>query len=363
MADPGRAWRPPVTVIVPTYNRAVLLEQAIESVLAQDYDDLELLVLDDGSTDSTPAILRHFAARHPRRRFRWERHENMGQARTLNRGFELARGEVLGYLSSDDLLLPGAVAKLVAALAEPGVVLAYPAYQVIDERGDVLETMTPIEYSTAEALRLHNCIVHVGALYKRSVVEQVGGWDPSFVNVADLDWCLRASATGRFVRVAEPLACWRRHPDSANFAPGLRAAREQPALLDKFYSQPDLPDELLAVRDEAYRNAHFVAAQMMGGFNRRGSRFFAYDRLARRVASEGAERDAEMILRLRVRAAELEERQEDLQRILAQHRERIRRLETTLAESSRGRLKRIARTVVPAPLRPRLRALYERARR
>lgn len=352
-----------MTIIVPTYDRAGLLGETIDSVLAQDYDDLELLVLDDGSTDSTPALLRHYAARHPRERFRWERHDNIGQARTLNRGFELARGDVLGYLSSDDLLLPGAVRKLARALTPPDVALAYPAYQVIDERGDVVETMLPPEYSTAEALRLHNCIVHVGALYKRSVVEQVGGWDPQFTNVADLDWCLRASATGRFVRIAEPLACWRRHPDSANFAPGLDAAREQPALLDKFYGRDDVPDELLAVRDEAYRNAHFVAAQMMGGFNRRGSRFYAYDRLARTVAGEGAERDGETILRLRLRAAELEERQEHLQRTLSQHRERIRRLETTLAESSRGRLKRMARALTPARLRPRLRALYERAQR
>src|SRR5687768_2684338 len=108
--------QPLVTIIVPTYNRAGLLEQAMDSVLEQAYPNLELLVLDDGSTDETREVLARYAERHSDR-LRWTRHENVGQARTLNRGFELARGELIGYLNSDDLMLPGAIEKLAAALA------------------------------------------------------------------------------------------------------------------------------------------------------------------------------------------------------------------------------------------------------
>ncbi len=110
----GTEREPLVTIIVPAYNRAGgLLEETLDSILGQDYANLECLVLDDGSTDQTPQVLERYAEGHPQR-MRWERHENMGQAKTINRGFEMARGELIGYLNSDDLFLPGAIAKLAA---------------------------------------------------------------------------------------------------------------------------------------------------------------------------------------------------------------------------------------------------------
>src|SRR3954452_11779618 len=131
--------QPLVTIIVPAYNRAGgLLEATLDSILAQDYSNLDVLALDDGSTDETPQVLERYADAHPGR-MRWERHENMGQAKTLNRGFEMARGELIGYLNSDDLFLPGGIAKLAEQLVdEPDAALAYPAYRVIDEDGETI---------------------------------------------------------------------------------------------------------------------------------------------------------------------------------------------------------------------------------
>ena len=99
---------PLVSIVTPTYNQAEYLAETIESVLAQDYPNIEYIVLDDGSTDSTPEVLNRYSGR-----VRWERHDNMGQARTLNKGWAMSRGEFIGYLSSDDLLLPDAISKLV----------------------------------------------------------------------------------------------------------------------------------------------------------------------------------------------------------------------------------------------------------
>jgi glycosyltransferase involved in cell wall biosynthesis len=326
---------PLVTIIVPTYNRRELVQETIDSVLAQDHPRVELLVLDDGSTDGTAEVLERYAREHPKR-FRWDRHENMGQARTLNRGFEMMRGDYVGYLSSDDVLAPSAVRKLAAALDEdPEAVVAYPAFTVIDEAGEVVTTITPPEYETAEALRLHNCIVNAGAIYRRSVIDRIGGWDPSFVYVADLDFFLRASALGPFRLVREPLASWRAHPGSANAAPGLRGAAEQTRLLDKFYSQPDLAPELLEVREEAYRNAYFVAAHAMGGVNRPGERFFVHDTLARETSSRAPELDAQVIARLRRRVANLEAREA--------------RTAAPLGQRSVGPLERLLGDRVPPP--------------
>jgi glycosyltransferase involved in cell wall biosynthesis len=310
--------QPLVTIIVPAYNRAGgLLEETLDSILGQDYPNLEALVLDDGSTDQTPQVLERYAATHPER-MRWERHENMGQAKTLNRGFEMARGELIGYLNSDDLFLPGAIAKLAAMLVEnPEAALAYPAYRVIDEDGEPLADMTPPEYTVAEAVRLHNCIVNVGAIFRRRVVERIGGWDTHFVYLADFDWCVRAYSVGPFLRHPDVLACWRNHPGSANYAPGLEAAREQTLLLDKIYAADDVGEELMTVRDEAYRNAYICAAFAMGGVNKADGRFFVHDTLARQVSSRMPDSESEMNARMRQRLTNLELRDKRLAEKLA----------------------------------------------
>jgi glycosyltransferase involved in cell wall biosynthesis len=79
---------PSVSIVVPAYNHARYLPQALDSLLAQDHPDLEVIVLDDGSTDATPEVLERYTGR-----VRWERQANMGQAATLNRGWRMARGE------------------------------------------------------------------------------------------------------------------------------------------------------------------------------------------------------------------------------------------------------------------------------
>ena len=341
----GTDSKPLVTIIVPAYNRAGgLLEETLDSILGQDYPNVECLVLDDGSTDQTPQVLERYAAAHPDR-MRWERHENMGQPKTLNRGFEMARGDLIGYLNSDDLFLPGGIAKLAAMLVEnPDAALAYPAYRVIDEDGETIADMTPPQYTAAEAVRLHNCIVNVGAIFRRRVIEQIGGWDTSFTYLADFDWCVRAYSVGPFLRHSQVLACWRNHPGSANYAPGLEAAREQTRLVDKIYAADDVSEELLAVRHEAYLNAFICAGFAMGGVNRAEGRFFIHDTLAREVSSNLPESDAEVAARMRERMANLERRDERLTEMLQRAR----------AEGRTGqpRWRSTLRRVAPPALRP-----------
>jgi glycosyltransferase involved in cell wall biosynthesis len=373
--SPGDKRAPRVTIVIPTYNRAgPLLEQAIESVLGQDYPELDLLVLDDGSSDETPSLLERYAERHPGR-FRSDRHDNIGQAKTLNRGYEMAQGELLGYLNSDDVLLPGAISKLVAAMeANPDAVLAYPAYRIIDEEGETHLTMTPPRWSVAEALRLHNCIVNVGAIFRREVFERIGGWDPSLIYCADFDWCIRAGAVGPFVRVDEPLACWRFHEGSANAAPGLGGAREQLELLDKVYAADDVPEELLEVRDEAYRNAYIVAGFAIGGTNEPLERFFVHDNLMQKMSARDehtavaiASRQREELEQAKLTEEELRATVERLQASLRESNQELRRLRRGTGAGARSRQpaspwRRAAARAVPTRLRPSRRAEGANAR-
>src|SRR5882762_9777707 len=108
---------PLVTIITPTYNRADLLMETIESVLSQDYPNIEYIVLDDGSTDGTEEKVKGQRSKFKSDKvFRFYSQENKGETKTVNRGFSLASGEIICVVSSDDPLLPGAVSAAVSFL-------------------------------------------------------------------------------------------------------------------------------------------------------------------------------------------------------------------------------------------------------
>lgn len=251
---------PLVTIITPTFNRADLIEETISSVLAQDYPRIEYLVLDDGSTDHTPAVLERFQETFPDR-FRWARHDNAGQARTINRGFSLARGELIGLVSSDDPLPRGVVSGVASVLrANPEILVAYPDVEIIDENGERIGEYRTLDYSYTDMLRWHECAPSAGLIFRRSVVARAGGWDPSFRYVPDFDFFLRVGLLGPFRRVPEVRAAYRWHSGALSHAEqGEVMAREHVRVLEKLFARPDLPDEVRAVRSEAFRNAHILA--------------------------------------------------------------------------------------------------------
>lgn len=206
---------PLVTIITPAYNQGEYLAETIESVLAQDYPNLEYIVLDDGSTDSTSDVLKLYDGR-----VRYERHENMGQANTLNYGWGMAKGSLLGYLSSDDLLEPYAVSKLVnALLTRQDVMVAYCDYNLIDAQGRYIRTVATEEYDSIRLTVDLVCQPGPGALFRREIFDNSGGWNQKLRQVPDFEFWLRVSKFGSFLRVPEVLAKYRIHESSASFRP------------------------------------------------------------------------------------------------------------------------------------------------
>jgi len=281
---------PPVSIVLATYNRRDWLQLAMDSVLDQSYPNLELLVMDDGSTDETPVLLDDYSRRHPPERFRFSRHENMGQARTLNRGYEMARGEILGYLSDDDVLARGAVARLVEELrADPDAVAVYPGYRMIDQEGKIVDTVRPIEYSPQEAFRLHDTIIGPGGLVRREVLESTGGWDPRWHWMGDLILWMRVGLAGRVIRVEHPVASWRRHPGGITIETSLERARQHLQLVDVGADLLDLPADAVSIRAEALRNACVIGAYFGGGLEVAGGPpYMAIDLQRPQISSFGA---------------------------------------------------------------------------
>jgi glycosyltransferase involved in cell wall biosynthesis len=180
---------PLVSVVLPTWNRAALVTRAIASVQAQRYPRWELLVVDDGSTDDTAAVLAGYASDG---RIRVVRQEHGGQARARNRGVAESGGDVIAYLDSDNAWDPGYLDAVVAAFADPAVQTAYLAQLVHDRTaGDSFLRGEPFD---AAALRDGNFIDLNVFAHRRALVQRFGGFDESLARLVDWDMILRYTA-------------------------------------------------------------------------------------------------------------------------------------------------------------------------
>jgi glycosyltransferase involved in cell wall biosynthesis len=201
---------PRISMIMPVYNGADYLAAALDSVLAQSFADFELICLDDGSKDATPAILAEYAARDTRI-LHIRNTTNVGLPATLNKGFALAKGEYHSWTSHDNLLRPDMLLTLAALLdADPAIGIAYAGYSVIDGEDVVLRYHPP---KPAEERWFGN---PVGAafLYRRAVTEQLTGYDENLFGAEDYDFWLRAARIFRLQPVDRDLYLYRRHDAS-----------------------------------------------------------------------------------------------------------------------------------------------------
>lgn len=202
--------RPCISIVLPTRNGARFLREAIKSCLDQTYEALELIVVDDASTDNTPEILNDF--RHDRR-FRILRSERrLGLPAALNLGFRNAGGDFLTWTSDDNLYEPQALSRLASELqAHARCEIVYADACKIDAQGVIVG---PDATRAPEYLVEFNC---VGAcfLYRRSVMDRVGLYSEDLFLAEDYDFFLRAYLAGcRMRRVAEVLYRYRVHEHS-----------------------------------------------------------------------------------------------------------------------------------------------------
>ena len=209
-----------VSVLIPTYRYAGYLREALDSVLAQDFADFELLVSDDCSGDGSAEIIREYAARDARIRAHVHP-ENIGMVQNWNWCLAQARGEFVKYVFGDDLLArPDAIGKMVAMLeAHPAAVLAACARNVIDEKSRVVEVSSglgssgvhPAAETMLRCLEEGNVIGEPTAvMFRRSAAAR--GFSESYEQMVDLEMWLHLLGCGPLIHTAEPLCGFRRHP-------------------------------------------------------------------------------------------------------------------------------------------------------
>jgi glycosyltransferase involved in cell wall biosynthesis len=199
---------PRVSVLVPCYNKRAHVEETLQSVYDQDYDDWELIVVDDGSTDGSTELLR----RHEDRA-RILYGENRGASAARQRALRESRGELVQYLDADDLLLPDALSTRVQALDDSGADVAYADWQrmVGEARGEVIaRRMEDVDPDPEIACFTRFWSPPAALLYRRSLLERMPPWNEALPVIQDARYLQEAALAGaRFVHVPGVTALYR----------------------------------------------------------------------------------------------------------------------------------------------------------
>ena len=208
-----------MSVLVPAYNQRAFLLEALASVSAQTYSPVEVVVVDDGSTDGTGAAVE---AAFPW--VRYVRQENGGTASARNRGLAEARGELIALLDHDDLWLPGKLEQQVARLvADPAAGGAYGGIAFFNS--DTGEARVTGQYLPPERVGVHDLLAHTilptqTLVFRTRLIRELGGFDEKAAPADDWDICIRAAATSRLLGIAGVLALVRGHPAQQGISTG-----------------------------------------------------------------------------------------------------------------------------------------------
>lgn len=258
---------PRLSIIIPAYNVGDFIVPAVESALDQTYRDLEVIVVDDGSTDATSTRIADLAARRSDARLRIVRQDNGGLAAARNRGIAEARGEYIGFLDGDDLWRADKATTHIALMdSDPTIGLSFSASQLLEEDGRLTGS---IQSPDKLEPTLHQMILrnHVGngstPVVRRSCFETVGGFREDLRSCEDYEmwcrilWLTDASAVGLTI----PLTFYRMRKSSLSYDVD-RFVREIDAALDIIQSSMrELPRDLISrARAEHYRIAARKAA-------------------------------------------------------------------------------------------------------
>lgn len=271
---------PLVSIIIPTYNRADLLRQTVDSVLAQTYPHIEIIVINDGSSDHTEEIMRAYGER-----VRYVKQENQGGSAAANHGYYLSQGEYICFLDHDDLFAPTKIAEQVSAMeADPSVGLCHCAYDLIDIHGERVGFSGVLpDQNFLEELIVSDFLWASAPLIRRNCLEDVGLWDTEIYG-ADWDLWLRIAIAGYgFHCIQTSLGAYRIYTNSMmSNIDAVNAGHFE--IIERTFANPRLPEALRGRKTSVLAQAHFQAACW---YYRDGRWEEAQDEYARTIALRG----------------------------------------------------------------------------
>lgn len=251
---------PRVSILIPAYNRANYLPETIASALQQTHADLEIIVVDDGSTDNTAQVVHAIA--DPRVHYIFQ--NNRGVSAALNTAWRAARGEFVAMLGSDDVFLPAQIATLFPLLErDASIGFAYARAQAMDPQGNplpqILGSSPKFPGRDLASLLYGDCVCGIACVIRRSVLERAGGFDETLIANEDWDLWIRLAEISRLTFHDEILARYRMHPASltgARSAQYRRVVLDRVRLIETYYARADVPPDALEIQSLARRNVY-----------------------------------------------------------------------------------------------------------
>ena len=246
---------PLISVVIPSFNQGQFIEQTILSVIGQHYPNLEVLVLDGGSTDNTVDILQKYSQYLDY----WHSQKDGGQADAINKGMELSSGDIVCWLNSDDMYLPGSLLDIgerfrgrthQKLLIHGGALVAKE-----DSQGNFInakaQLSAPLE--NPQGLTYKNFMVQPSAFWTRHLWEVAGVLNPAYSYILDWEWFIRASQKGHFEYVPKYYSVYRYHPDHKTTSGGDKKLKEILEIIENYSS-----NNLKNVYKQIYQNRTLI---------------------------------------------------------------------------------------------------------
>jgi glycosyltransferase involved in cell wall biosynthesis len=213
-----------VSIVTPSYNQGQFIQETIESVLNQTYPNIEYIVVDGGSNDETHQILEKYKSSIDKIIIE----PDNGQSDAINKGFRIATGELIGWLNSDDILLPHTVELLIDSYnTHPDAVIFYGDVIVINNEGEIIRTLKPSQCLTYRQLvNGIGMMVQPGSFYRWDIVNKVNMLLPEFYFMMDRDLWLRMLRYGEGIHIGKPVAKFRIHTSSKSSEPPFKYLEE-----------------------------------------------------------------------------------------------------------------------------------------
>jgi Glycosyl transferase family 2 len=230
---------PSIALVTPSYNQGRFIQATIDSMLAQSYPNLSYLVMDGGSSDDTPRLLAAYGGR-----VAWRSERDRGQADAINKGFAAISGEIMGWLNSDDLVLPGTLAYVGRFFRDhPEIDVVYGHRIIIDGEGREIGRWVLPGHDPA-ALALTDYIPQETMFWRAAVWRKIGPLDAGFHYAMDWDFLLRAERAGfRFRRLPRFLGCFRAHGEQKTAQTGAMTV-EMDGLRQRHFGRPVSQQEI-----------------------------------------------------------------------------------------------------------------------
>jgi glycosyltransferase involved in cell wall biosynthesis len=263
-----------ISVVMPVYNQARYIMRAVESVWAQDVPDVEIVIIDDGSTDETGVVLRSLAGKE---NVRCLTQENAGPAAARNRAIRESRGEWIAFLDGDDYWLAGKLKAQLRVLEERGGEFAYCGAIIVDDDGRTISTHPAVAPdSLLSSLVWGNLISTPTVIVRRSLLDRVGLFDEALWTGEDWDLWLRLATHGRGASVTEPLVAVHHTGRAARHHQLDSHEAAIPRILSRFFDSLRGREDLAAVAGQRRKvlschfsmlaKAHFRRRNVLGFF-------------------------------------------------------------------------------------------------